>query len=116
MCLADKTLDVVERQKVATALANLLEDWGGEDFEAKEVDRPGPNFASGPAFWTNGMPCLSSFVTIDSFLLFRLIRQQPRNLVWLSRPVAEWQSYPAYTDFFEFFVTNKPVVNDAAER
>ena len=44
-----------------------------------------------------------------------MINQQPGDLAWLTQPVNEWQSSDAYFDF-EYYVNQKHVVNDAAER
>ena len=71
--------------------------------------------ASGEIFWRNGRPSLSSFIGETSFLIFRVINQQPEDLAWLAQPVAEWESSDLYLDF-EYYVNNKHVVNDAAER
>ena len=61
------------------------------------------------------MPHVSSFVSVDSFLLFSLLGQQPEDFAWLERPVLEWESFPQYFKF-EAYVESKNVVNDAAER
>ena len=65
--------------------------------------------------WANGMPHVSSFVSVDSFLLFSLLGQQPEDFAWMERPVSEWKSYPQYLKFGAH-VESKNVVNDAAER
>ena len=61
------------------------------------------------------MPHVSSFVSVDSFLLFSLLGQQPKDFAWMERPVSEWESFPQYLKF-EAYVESKNVVNDAAER
>ena len=117
MILADKTLSEEVRQDFATVLHAKLEEgvWGGEEFEVGDTESPGPNMASGEIFWRNGRPSLSSFIGDTSFLIFRVINQQPDDLAWLAQPVAEWESSDSYLDF-EYYVNNKHVVNDAAER
>lgn len=67
------------------------------------------------SFLGNTTPALSSFVTDASTLIFYVIGQTPAHLDWLNSPVAEWESSPSYRDF-HYYVTNKHVVNDAAER
>ena len=57
--------------------------------------------------WANGMPHVSSFVSVDSFLLFSLLGQQPKDFAW--------ESYPQYLKFGAH-LESKNVVNDAAER
>ena len=61
------------------------------------------------------MPHVFSFVSVDSFLLFSLLGQQPEDFAWLERPVSERESFPQYLKF-EAYVESKNVVNDAAER
>ena len=46
MSLANKDLEAQERQDLALALNNLREQWGGEEFQVQEFNRPGPRFAS----------------------------------------------------------------------
>ena len=115
MSLANKDLEAQERQDLALALNNLREQWGGEEFQVQEVNRPGPRFASSAQFWANGKPPLSSFTSVESFLIFSLLRQQPADLAWMEQPVSEWESFPQYRKF-ETYVASKNVVNDAAER
>ena len=115
MALCDKTLPDEERQDLAAALSSNLGNWPDE-FPVTDSERPGPRLASGETFWSgNTPPTLSSFVTPSSFLIFHIINQQPNDLAWLSLPVPEWDSSDSYFDF-EYFVTHKQVVNDAAER
>ena len=113
MALADSRVTVEERQELATAVADALEDWGGEELDLGQIQKPGPNFASRD--WAHEKPCLSSFVTYESSMMFRMLDQQPDDLAWLREPVREWENYPAYVDF-EFYARKMAVVNDPAER
>ena len=117
MVLADETLPAEVRQEFATALKTKLEEgvWHGEEYEVGENESPGPDFASGPLFWRNGRPPLSSFISDSSFLIFKVIGQQPEDLAWLGQPVTDWKDSNSYFDF-EYYVKNKHVVNDAVER
>ena len=115
LALADSRVPEDERQELATAVADALEDWGGEELDVRLVEKPGPNLASGNLHWANGRPRLSSFVTSDSSMIFRLLDQQPNDLAWLREPVEEWENYPPYVEF-EFYVKKMAVVNDPAER
>ena len=115
MSLVNKDLQDQERSEIANALNVLKEEWGGEEFQVQEVNRPGPALASSGLWWANGMPPLSSFVSVQSFLLFSLLGQQPVDLAWMERPVSEWENYPQYLKLQEY-VNSKNVVNDAAER
>ena len=115
MSLANKDLQDQERSDIANALNVLKEEWGGEEFQVQEVNRPGPNFASSARWWADGMPSLSSFVSVQSFLLFSLLGQQPVDLAWMERPASEWENYPQYLKLQDY-VASKHVVNDAVER
>ena len=116
LALADESLPEEERQNLAAAIFRELDNWDEGSFSDTEIERPGPNLASGDQFWTGGAtPSLSSFVTPASFLIFHVIDQTPADLAWLGRPVSDWESYASYTDF-KFYVKTKHVVNDAAER
>ena len=115
LAMVDETLDVEVRQAMATALADLLPSWGGEEFPVIEVQLPGPKLASNPSNWDNGGPSLDSFITLDSFLIFHLLKQQPGDLTWLVEPVIEWENHNKYIEFKEY-VKKLAVVNDAAER
>ena len=115
MSLANKDLDDEERRELANALNIFREEWGGKEFDVQEVNRPGPHMASSDRWWADGMPPLSGFTSADSFLLFRRLGQQPEDLAWMEQPVSEWENSPKYIEF-EAFVSNKHVVNDAAER
>ena len=115
MALADSKVTVKERQELATAVADALEDWGGEELDLGQIQKPGPNFASENMYWASGKPRLSSFVTHESSMMFRMLDQQPDDLAWLREPVREWENYPAFVDF-QFFVRKMVVVNDPAER
>ena len=79
--------------------------------------KPGPNFASGQAYWVGleGRPSLASFASAESSLIFRNIGQQPGDLGWQRLPSEEWDSHPSYIDFSNY-VKKKSVVNDPAER
>jgi hypothetical protein len=115
LALCDLSLPAEERQDLATALFNNLKIWP-VTFDMTDVERPGPAMASGNTFWTENItPALSSFVTPSSFLIFHVCDQTPKDLDWLSQPVSQWQSSNSYFDF-QYFVTHKHVVNDAAER
>ena len=115
MSLANKDLQDDERSALAIALNNLRGQWGGGEFEVQEVNRPGQRFASCDQLWANGMPHVSSFVSVDSFLLFSLLGQQPEDLAWMEWPVSELESFPLYLKF-EAYVESKNVVNNDAER
>ena len=117
MILADKTLPSEVRQEFATVLNKKLEEgaWTGQEYEVGENESPGPNMASGDLFWMNGRPSLSSFIGNSSFLIFKVIDQQPEDLAWLRQPVSDWEASNSYFDF-EYYVKNKYVVNDACER
>ena len=117
MILADKTLPSEVRQEFATVLNKKLEEgaWTGQEYEVGENESPGPNMASGDLFWMNGRPSLSSFIGNSSFLIFKVIDQQPEDLAWLRQPVSDWEASNSYFDF-EYYVKNKHVVNDACER
>ena len=80
-----------------------------------EVQLPGPKFTSNPSNWDNGGPSFDSFITLDSFLIFHLLKQQPGDLTWLVEPVIEWENHDKYIEFKEY-VKKLAVVNDAAER
>ena len=74
MSLADEEED--EREELAQALVQVLPEWGGEEYPVKEPTAPCRNFASSDTYWRgNGlvMPPLSTFVSPDSFLIFRLV-------------------------------------------
>ena len=115
LSLANKDLQDQERSDIANALNVLKEEWGGEEFQVQEVNRPGPYLASSAGWWADGMPSLSSFVSVQSFLLFSLLGQQPVDLAWMERPVSEWENYPQYLNLQDY-VASKHVVNDAVER
>ena len=111
-CLAEDELEEEQKREVADALLALLPSWDGGDFPAGEVQRPGPNFASGEAFWTNGKLKLSSFITLSSFLPWKMINQVPQDIsTWIDKPVSEWRTYPAFHQFW-FYIHKKCVTND----
>ena len=116
LALGDKSLPSEEREDLARALHRELQHWQGEEFTLSEVERPGPKLASGDAYFLDGRtPRLSEFVTPSSFLIFKVIDQQPEDLEWLGCPSEEWEASDAYQDF-QYFVKHKKVVNDPAER
>ena len=115
LAMVDETLDVEVRQAMATALADLLPSWGGEEFPVTEVKLPGPRHASNPSNWNNDGPSLDSFITLDSFLVFQLLKQQPGDLIWLVEHVVEWESNQCYMQFRDY-IKKLAVVNDPAER
>ena len=79
--------------------------------------KPCPNLASGMTYWVGleGRPKLSSFASPESSMIFRVIGQQPDDLVWLREPSEEWETYPTFVEFSNY-VKKKAVVNDPAER
>ena len=116
--LVDDRLTADEREELARAIADALEDWGGEELPLDlPVMKPGPNFASGLTYWVGleGRPSLASFASAECSLIFRTIGQQPGDLGWQRLPSEEWDSHPSYTDFSNY-VKKKLVVNDPAER
>ena len=116
--LVDTRVPEEEREELAIAIANALEDWGGEELALDgPAALPGPQFASGQVFWLglDGRPSLASFVSPESSHPFRTLGQQPGDLEWQRRPIGEWESYPTFVEF-KNYVLNKAVVNDCAER
>ena len=70
------TGDKLEKSQLLQALVQVLPEWGGEEYPVKEPTAPCRNFASSDTYWRgNGlvMPPLSTFVSPDSFLIFRLV-------------------------------------------
>ena len=114
MALPDEKLDREYRQEMATTLASFLPHRGGEQYQVEDVTRPEPTFASGDEGWENGTPHMASFLSAKSFLLFRALDQQPRDLDWLELPVDHWESSPYFLDFVDY-VKTKLVVNDATK-
>ena len=93
--LVDSRVPREEREELARAIADALEDWGGEELALHgPAVLPGPNFASGQAHWLGlqGRPSLATFASFESSLLFRILGQQPGDLAWLREPCDEWES------------------------
>ena len=59
-----------------------------------------------------GIPCLSHFITVRSWLFFHLVQ---RGTAWLTRNPEEWQEDPEYLFTCEV-AHSMLVVNDCAER
>ena len=69
------------------------------------VSTPGPNFATGDAFWTQGnsLPDISQFATQDSFLIFNVMGDgvMTDDLLeeWLGSPVESWSNDEASPNY-----------------
>lgn len=60
-------------------------------------------------------PCLSEFVTHESWLVFDYLEQAESQVKWLRYPVSVWNLDKDYK-IFQNFVKKTSVVNDASER
>ena len=96
MALCDKSLPDKERQDMAAALFNNLENWP-DQFLVIDVERPGPGFASGDVFFP-GKYCLFFQVCEITYDISR--------------------RHPASTELvhYSFFLPNLPHHRPAAQR
>ena len=86
---------------------------------------PGPNFPTNNLFWPegNGLPDISQFATLDSFLIPNIMEMPSTELQeWLESPVEEWSQDPSSPHLkasyraMLAFADRTQFTNDAAER